>query len=94
MGSLGGVVWWWRGCGGVAVGRCWLRLCCVSCSSSTLWSMSLLCRSCFGVLPIIVQDRGYGVPQLHFLDKVLTCPLLRRQVQFSDKVVDMPVGVQ
>ena len=31
-----------RRCGG---GAGWLRLCCVSCSSSTWWSMSLLCRS-------------------------------------------------
>ena len=41
----------------------------------------------FGVLPVVVQDRGYGpdsaargVPSLQFLDKVVTCPLLRRQV--------------
>ena len=32
--------------------------------------------------------------QVQFLDTVEICPLLRRQVQFSDKVVDMPVGVQ
>ena len=80
------------GCGGA--GRCWLRLCCgVSCSSSTLWSMSLLCWSCFGVLPVIVQDRGCGpdsaargVPQLQFLDQVVTCLLFRRQEQFLDTV--------
>ena len=34
------------------------------------------------------------VPQLQFSGLVETCPLLRRQVQFSDNVVDMPVGVQ
>ena len=52
-------------------------------------------------MPVVVQDWGYGpdsaargVPQLQFLDQVVTCPLLRRQVQFSDTVVDMPVGVQ
>ena len=79
------MLWGRAGCGGsgvavavAAAGRGWLRLCCVSCSSSTLWSMSLLCRSWFGVLPVFVQDRGYGpdsaargVPQLQFLDKVV-----------------------
>ena len=81
-----------RRCGG---GAGWLRLCCVSCSSSTWWSMSLLCRSSMWVssfcpkvaLPVAVQDwvlvqtvQSVVSPQLQFSDKVETCPLLRRQV--------------
>ena len=98
-GQVGGAVagsrrlWW----GGAVLAA----FCCALCSSSTLWSMSLLCRSCFGVLPVIAQDREYGpdsaargVPQLHFLDKVLTCPLLRRLVHEGAVLgqgCDMPV---
>ena len=42
------------------------------------------------VLPVLVQDMGFGpdsaargVPQLQFLNKLLTCPLLRRQVRLG-----------
>ena len=55
------------------------------------------------VLPVIMQDRDFGpdsaargVPQLQFLDKVLTGPLLRRQVLEGAVLKqggDMPVSV-
>ena len=107
----------------VAAGRAGCVSCC---SSSTWWSMSLLFRSSTWVRPVLGQgcrlarccarlgfgpdSAARGVPQLQFLDKVVTCPLLRRQVefldmveicpllrrqvQFLDQVVDMPFGVQ
>ena len=53
------------------------------------------------VLPVVVQHRSFGpdsaargVPQLQFLDKVVTCPLLRRQVHegFEEqKTVEVPL---
>ena len=58
------------------------------------------------VLPVAVQDRVYGpdsaargVPQLPFLDKVVTCPLFRRQARGGAAgavpvVVDVPVIMQ
>ena len=40
----------------VVAGRSWLRSCCVSCcSSSTWWSMSLLCRLTW-VCPVLGQS--------------------------------------
>ena len=94
-----------RGGWGAAV-RGWLRFCCVSCCSSSLWwSMSLFIDMVI-VLPVMVQDRVYGpdsaargVPQLQFLDKVVTCPLFRRQVRGGAAgavpvVVDVPVIMQ
>ena len=57
-------------------------------------------------MPVVVQDRGYGpdsaargVPQLQFLDKVVTCPLLRRLVHGGaagavPAVVDVPEIMQ
>ena len=48
-------------------------------------------------MPVVVLKtllKPVEIPQLQFLDTVEICPLLRRQVQFSVTVVDMPVGVQ
>ena len=58
-------------------------------------------------MPVVVQHRSFGpdsaarrLPQLQFVDKVVTCPLLcslgdgpdsAQFVQFLDKVFDMPV---
>ena len=97
-------VWRWRGCGGGG-GGAFLAACAlfdvvvdvpvvlvvdVGLSSSwTRLSCPLLCRT--GVLVQTVQPRG--VPQLQFLDKVVTCPLLRRQVRLGfaeQKTVEVP----
>ena len=95
MGSLGGVVWWWRGCGGVvAAGRAG----CVCAAFRALLRRGGRCPCCAdrrcgcpafgqGCLARCCARLGFGpdsavrgVPQLQFSDKVETCPLLRRQV--------------
>ena len=100
MGSLGGAVWRWWGCGGGGggAGLAAFRAACA------FLRRGGRCPCCAGrrcelvqfmdkvVLPVVVQDMGFGsdsaarcVPQLQFLDKVVTCPLLRRQVHLGFK---------
>ena len=91
----------------VAAGRGWLRFL-LRVLSSTWWSMSLLCRSSTWDCPALGQgclahygarhwfwsrQCSPGIPQLQFLDKVVTCPLLRRQVHLGfevQKTVEIP----
>ena len=54
---------------------------------SSMWGVQLLDKV---VLPVAVQDWGFGpdsaargVPQLQFLDQVVICLLLRRQVHLG-----------
>ena len=89
-------MWRWRGCGGGGGGA---GLAAFRAAFGAVLRRGGRCPCCAGrrrgivqlldyvVLPVIVQDRGFGsdnaargVPQLQFLAKVLTCPLLRRLV--------------
>ena len=67
----------WLGCGGCGgVGRCWLRLCCTSCSSP-LWSVLRCCARQW----IWSRQCCRGAPQVQFLDQVDMPVTVQRQVR-------------